>query len=183
MTDSPVPLAGSTLVLGPSNAGKTRLTARALDAWIDAEGPDGVVVLDFAPEIERDGRLLGGRLDRFTSIPDAAWYGAIEARAPRSEGESDAAALDLARENAGNARRVLDAAPDGPRAVFVNDATIPFQADGDPGPLTAYCDAADLAVLNCLESDELGTGDPVSRNERTALATLRAWADRVRRLG
>ena len=182
MTDPPVPLAGSTLILGPSNAGKTTLTARALDAWIDDAGPGGVV-LDFAPEIERDGRLLGGRLDRFTSIPDAAWHGAIEAHAPRFEAESDEAALALARENAEHARRLLDAAPDDPCAVFVNDATIPLQADGDPAPLTAYCDAADLAVLNAFESDELGTDDRLSRNERAALSTLRAWADRVRRLG
>jgi hypothetical protein len=38
-------------------------------------------------------------------------------------------------------------------------------------------------VLNAFESDELGTDDPVSRREREVLATLRAWADRVVRLG
>lgn len=182
MTDLPFPLSGSTLILGPSNTGKTRLTARALDTWLDRAGTDGVVVLDFAPELEREGHLLGGHLDRFTTVPDAVWYGAIEAHAPRAESGDAETALDLARANATLACRVLDAAPDDPRAVFVNDATISFQADGDLSALLAYCDGAEVTVLNAFESDELGRDDPVSRNERAALSGLRAWADRVHRL-
>jgi len=182
VTDLPVPLAGSTLILGPANVGKTTLTARALEAWIHRESPEEVVVVDVAPEIERDGQLLGGRLDRFTSVPDDAWYGILEAHAPRSEGATDEEALALARENADRAGRLLGAAPGDPRAVFVNDATIPFQADGDPGRLADYCDLANVAVLNAFESDELGTEDSVSRNEREALSALRGWADRVHEL-
>ncbi|MFB6305349.1 MAG: hypothetical protein ABEH47_09290 [Haloferacaceae archaeon] len=181
MTDLPFPLSGSTLVTGPSNAGKTRLTAAALDAWVDANGPEGVVVIDFAPVVERDGDVLGGRLTQFTSVPDDAWYGVLEAHAPRAEGADEAAALALARDNAARAARLLDAAPD-PRAAFVNDATIPYQADGDPSPLTAYCDRAGVAVLNAFDSDELGDDDPVSRGDRAALAALDAWADRRVRL-
>jgi hypothetical protein len=182
VTGVPFPPSGSTLILGPSNVGKTRRTARALEAWVDRSGVEGAVVLDFAPEIERDGRLLGGRLDRFTDVPDGAWDGVLEAHAPRAGSDSAEGALALARENADRAGRLLDAAPEDPRAVFVNDATIPAQADGDPGALTAYCDRAGTAVLNAFESDELGVDDPVSRNERAALSGLRAWADRVRRL-
>jgi len=182
VTGLPFALEGSTLILGPSNAGKTALTARALAAWIDDVGTDGVVVLDFAPEIEREGRLLGGRLDRFTDVPGGVFYGVLSAHAPRAESESEEEALDLARENADRAGRILESAPPDPPAVFVNDATIPFQADGDPSSLADYCDAAECAVLNAFESDELGTEDPVSRNEREALSELGAWADRVHRL-
>jgi hypothetical protein len=170
-------------VTGPSNAGKTRLTARALEAWIDAVGPDGVVALDFAPEFEREGTLLGGRLTRFTAIPGGVWYRAIEARAPRAAGGSAAETRRLASANAARSERVLAAAPSSPRAVFVNDATIPFQSGDLPvSTLTDYCDRAEAAVLNAFESEELGFDDPASRAERSALAELDEWADRHVRL-
>lgn len=179
MSDLPFPLSGATLIVGPSRAGKTRLTARALDAWIERAGVEGVVVLEFAPEVERDGRVLGGRLDRFTTIPDGAWYGVLDAHAPRSESESDGEAVALARENAERAGQLLDGAPD-PRAVFVNDATIPLQHGSfAPDRLTGYCDRAECVVLNAFEGDELGTEDPVSRREREALEGLREWARRT----
>ncbi|MFB6172002.1 MAG: hypothetical protein ABEJ23_05665 [Haloarculaceae archaeon] len=183
MTDDlPFPLRGSTLITGPSNAGKTRLTALALRRWVEREGSAGVVVLEFAPELERDGRVLGGRLDRFGPLPTHDWIGVVEAHAPRAEGADVEAAFGLARSNAARARAVLDAAPADPRAVFVNDATIPFQAGAAPTPLTDYCERATVAVLNAFESDELGTDDPVSRYERAARETLEAWADRHVRL-
>lgn len=181
-TDDRVPLSGTTLIVGPSNVGKTQLTARAIERWIERHGPSGVVVFEFAPEVERDGRLLGGRLDRFTTAPDETWVGTIDAHAPRADSDDERGAVELARDNATRAERVIDTAPD-PRAVFVNDATIPLQSDRLAAErLVSYCDRADCAVLNAFESDELGTSDPVSRNERDALDALRAWADRVVRL-
>ena len=183
MTEPPVPHKGRTLILGPSQTGKTRRTARALESWIDEEGTDGVVVLDFAPEFERDGTILGGRLDRFTTIPDAVWYGVIEAHAPRAAGETPEETQALARENATRARQVIDACPD-PIAAFVNDATIPFQHDSlEPERLTNALDSADHVVLNAFESEELGTDDPVSRREKAVLDEFRAWSDRTIDLG
>ena len=179
-----VPLDGTTLVVGPSNAGKTRLTALALDSWVDAHGPAGCVVLDFAPAVERDGEILGGPLTQFTTVPDGTYHGVVDAHAPRSEAADDDGALDLAAENADAARATLEAAPTDPRAVFVNDATIALQADPTVTErLTGYCRQADCAVLNAFESEELGVENPVSRNERAALASLRAWTDRVVELG
>lgn len=184
MTDPfPSDLDGTVLVTGPSNVGKTRLTADALSLWLDANGPDGVVVLEFAPELERGGRVLGGRLDRFGPLPDDAWVGVLDAHAPRAEGESEAESAALAEANAANAATILASTPPEPRAVFVNDATIPFQhPSGDLDRLLGYCDRAACAVLNAFESDELGTADPVSRQERRALERLHAWADRSVRL-
>ncbi|MEF8827920.1 MAG: hypothetical protein V5A15_05055 [Haloarcula sp.] len=180
MTGVEFPLSGSTLVTGPSNAGKTRTTAAALEAWLDREGPEGVVVLDFAPELERDGTVLGGRLDRFVTVPEPVWVGRIDASAPRAESETDEQAVALARENARRAECEMDRLPPNPRAVFVNDATIPFQHDPTAvGRLTDYCDGADVAVLNAFDSAELGVDDPVSRAERDALDRLRRWADRT----
>jgi hypothetical protein len=180
MTSLPFSLVDTTLLTGPSNTGKTRLTAHAMEAWVADCGPTGVVALDFAPEVEYDSRLLGGRLSRFTIVPHTGWYGVIEAHAPRAEGESNATVHELATTNSENAVRLLDAAPADPTAVFVNDATIPFQS-GDLAPcrLTEYCDRAEVAVLNAFESDELGTEHPVSRHERDALAVLKRWVNQI----
>jgi len=180
----PFPLRGTTLITGPSNTGKTRLTARALDAWVADRGAEGVVVLEFAPEIERDGVLLGGRLDRFVEIPDAAFHGVLDAHAPRSATDDENEARQYAADNAERARSILDAAPATPEAVFVNDATIPFQHErGDPDRLLSYCEDAEAAVLNAFESDELGSDHPVTRRERDALDRLAASADRRVELG
>lgn len=168
------------MITGPSNAGKTRLTARALDAWVAERGAEGVVVLEFAPEVERDGVLLGGRLDRFVEIPDPAFRGVLDAHAPRAAASDEIEAGEFAADNAERARSILDAAPDAPTAVFVNDATIPFQHEaGDPDRLISYCEEAEAAVLNAFESEELGVDDPVSRCERAALDRLRECVDRT----
>ncbi|MEF8856722.1 MAG: hypothetical protein V5A16_04805 [Haloplanus sp.] len=185
MTDAdlPFPLAGTTLIVGPSNVGKTRLTARALTAWLDHEGAEGVVVLEFAPEVERDGRVLGGRLDRFVTPPADVWRGVVDARAPRATADTEAEAAALAADNARRAANVFDAAPADPRAVFVNDATIPFQhPDADPSRLLDYCAGTEVAVLNALEADAIAGSDPVSRVERATLSSFRERADRVIRL-
>jgi hypothetical protein len=195
----PFPLSGSTLVVGPSNVGKTTLTARALERWVDAHGPAGVVVFDFGPELERDGRLLGGRLSRFTDLldgpateesratvsrtADGLWYGVLDAYAPRAGSDTEAEAVALAGENAWGAAELFARAPTRPAAVFVNDATIAFQhPTGDVDRLLAYCRRADAAVVNAFESDELGTDDAVSRQERRVLESLETGVDRVRRL-
>ncbi|GAB3040372.1 hypothetical protein [Natronobiforma cellulositropha] len=179
-----IPETGRVLVTGPSNVGKTRLTARALERWLATRGPDGVAVLEFAPELERDGRLLGGRLERFTEYPPAVWAGVLEAHAPRAAAATATEAQALARENARRATAILESVPADPAAVFVNDATIPFQhGSAEPSALLARCADADLVVANAFESDELGVDDPLSRRERRVLETLSAWADVHVRLG
>lgn len=182
-TDRPFPLAGRTLVVGPSNVGKTRLTARALAAWVDREGTDGVVVLEFGPEFEHDGRVLGGRLSRFGELPEGVWEGVLDAHAPRAQGTTEAESVQLAADNAVGAAELLESVPSDPRAVFVNDATIPFQHErGAPEQLLAYCADAELTVLNAFENREFDPDNRVSRQERRALDALEKWADRVVRL-
>jgi hypothetical protein len=180
MADLPFPLTGTTLLTGPSNTGKTRLTARALTVWVAEHGTDGVVALDFAPELRQNDRLLGGFLTRFTDIPDDVWYGRVDADAPRAAGATEAESLELAAANARQSKQLVETAPADPHAVFINDATIPFQASVfDPTVLFAYCDTAAGVILNAFESDELGVDDAISRNERTTLSALRSWADCV----
>ncbi|MFW5938364.1 MAG: hypothetical protein ACOCSN_05410 [Halanaeroarchaeum sp.] len=185
MTGLGFPLTGSTLIVGPSGAGKTRRTARALEAWIDREGPGDAVVLEFGPEYEHGERVLGRRLRRYTDVPVDVWTGEVDAYAPRAESESERERRELARANATAVADALANAPDlrasdAATAVFVNDTTIGFQHPrGDIERLLAYCDAADVAVLNAFESDELGTDDSVSVRERRVVRRLRAWADRT----
>jgi hypothetical protein len=174
---------GRVLLTGPSNAGKTRHTAKALAEWIDSQGPTGVSVLDFAPELERNGVLLGGRLSRFTEIPEEAWVGVIDAHAPRAESESEEVARELARENATQAMAMIKAMPSS-KAVFINDATIPFQHEaGDIETLLAACKDAELVVVNAFSGTALGSEDSISRREREARKRLTEWADTHERLG
>lgn len=180
MTHLPFPLAGSTLITGPSNVGKTRLTARALHAWLIDHGPTGVVIFEFGPEFRHEGRILGRHLARFESIPDAVWVGEIDAHAPRAAGTTIEESVQLAAENARRAAQVLAAAPHDPQAVFVNDATIAFQHEtSDLGAFTGYWDQAECVVVNAFESDELGTTDPISQQEQAALDALKHWANRI----
>jgi hypothetical protein len=173
---SGLPLEGRVLITGPSNVGKTRLTARALERWIEERGVEGVAILEFAPELERDGVLLGGRLSRFVEIPEAAWAGVLDAHAPRAEGETPEEAQRLARENAIEGVRIVESMPPA-RAVFVNDATIPFQHAGDVEALLSACEGAELVVMNAFAGEELGRDDPISRRERGARRRLIEWAD------
>jgi len=177
-------LRGSTLLLGPSNVGKTKRTATLLERWTATHGGRGVVVLDFAPEVVRaDGTVLGGRITRFATPPDDGWTGILDSYAPRASAPTAADALELARRNAENARRLLDAAPE-PTALFVNDATIPFQhPTAETAPLLELIETADCAVLNAFESTELGRDGPVSRTEANTRRILRDAVRRVRRLG
>lgn len=172
-----VPTSGRVLLTGPSNVGKTRLTARAFAAWVEEHGPDDVAILDFAPEIEREGILLGGRLDRFLDVPDRAWAGILDAHAPRAASDTEKEALDLARENAVNGMKLVEALPPS-RAVFVNDATIPFQHEtGDVEAMLSACEDSEFVVINAFSGNELGTEDPISRREREARRRLAEWAD------
>lgn len=184
MTDAlPFPLTGTTFIQGPTGAGKTTLTARALRRWLDRHGSDGVVILDFGPDVEGADRRIGGRLDRVFEVPPSVWYGRIDAHGPRSEGSDGGETAALARVNAEAVSRLLESAPTSPTAVFVNDVTIAAHHDLDVlSSILAYCDRGECAVVNGFVGDELGVDDPVSRLERRGIERLRGWADRTVRL-
>ncbi len=183
MNAGTVPLSGVTLIVGPLQAGKTHATAEILTRWLDRHGGSDVVVLDFAPSIPTEDGVIGGRIDRFIELPDSVWYGTIEARGPRSEGDSIAEMQSLAKQNADRVRHILKRAPASPRAVFVNDVTIGYQHDPDDlDMLQGYCQEAACVVLNAYEGDELTRADPISINERAVLDSLRQWSDREIRL-
>ena len=178
-----LPTTGRVLITGPSNVGKTRRTAGVLAEWVEHRGEADVAILDFAPELERNGVLLGGRLSRFIAFPEKAWTGVVDAYAPRAESENGDEARKLARENATRAMAMIEAMPPS-KAVFVNDATIPFQHEtGDIEALLAACEDAELVVMNAFWGNELGSEDLISRREREARKQLEEWAETHERLG
>ncbi len=177
-----LPSAGRVLLTGPSNVGKTRHTARSLAEWVEARGAEGVAILDFPPEVEREGVLLGGQLSRFIDLPEGAWTGVLDARAPRAEGKTDEKACELARENAREGMELVESMPSS-TAAFANDTRIPFQYEaGEIEALLAACVGAELVVMNAFSGSELGIADPISRREREARRELEAWADTHERL-
>lgn len=180
MTELPFPLVGRTLIIGPSNVGKTKLTARALETWLKEFGSAGVVVFEFGPEYEHKGRLLGGQLSRFIQLPDTVWTGIIDAHAPRAAANSPSEAARFAKRNATRAMTVFEQAPPDPTAVFINDITIPFQHDrGELEVLIRYCRGAELVVANAYAGAELGSADRISHREQRVLEHLQDWSDRV----
>ena len=182
MTD--VPLHGRTLIVGGLRTGKTTATAEALDRWLNQHGTDGVVVLDFAPEIETDDGLIGGYLERYITIPDEVHHGVAMVRGPRSESSTATEAQAIAATNARRIRTIIENAPPSPRAVFVNDVTLGVQHDpADVDPLVRYCSHADCVVLNGYEGFDFSPDDPITMAERRALDRLKRWADRVVDLG
>lgn len=184
MTDDDIPLTGTTLIVGPLRAGKTRMTAAVLKRWLDEYGPSGVVVIDTAPEIESDEGLIGGRLDRFIDVPSAVFYGAVATSGPRAEGSSSEESRRIAKENAERARMLIESAPPTPRAVFVNDVTLAFQYDPSAvDDIATYWQDAECVVINAYEGSAFDKDDPISKNERRALARLKQFADRVIDLG
>ncbi len=179
---SRVPRSGRTLITGRSGVGKTRLTAAALQRWLDECGPADVVVLEFAPEVMHDGRLVGGRLHRHFDIPAQVWQGVIDAHAPRIEGNEPQEIDRLAKANAIAAQRVIDAIPPDPMAVFINDVTIPFHHPvASLDELLAKIRAAECVVINAFDSDELES-ESIAVRERSVLRALESWADHVVRL-
>ena len=174
-----VPTDGRTLIRGPSNVGKTRLTAAALGRHLDRSGPNGVAVLEFAPEIQVGERMVGGRLDRFIDVPQDVWVGKIEARAPRLEGETEAESLAIAAANATAAEQIMAAMPARPRALFINDATIPFQHPSSrPAYWLSQWKHAEVAICNAYRGNELGGGS-ISNRERNVQGRLESWATTV----
>jgi hypothetical protein len=69
-------------------------------------GPTASLYSTPPPKVERDGRILGGHLDRLTELPDGVWSGVLDAHAPQADGQSEAETLDLAAANARHAERI-----------------------------------------------------------------------------
>lgn len=181
MTDRPD--RGRLLITGASGTGKTRATARALREWVRTHGSREVAILEFGPEVSYEGRTIGRRLDQYVPLPPRAWRGVVDTHAPRIEGATPDAVRRLAAENARVAAAVIEGMPTDRRAVFVNDATIPFQhPTADPALLLDRLADVEYAVLNAYTGEEFGDA-AIAEHEREVVARFRAWADREDVLG
>lgn len=183
MAEPPLPT-GRLLLTGPTGSGKTRRTAELLRGWVDAKGPQDVVVLEFAPEHERaDGQVLGRRLERFTEIPDEVLYLLVETRAPRASRQTAEKAIEVAQGNAPACQRAIEEIPEPVAALFINDATMAYHVPGsDPAPLLARIRTAGVAVVNALDPEGFETEHPITKQERRVLAQIEDAVDRTQRL-
>ncbi|XGI84010.1 hypothetical protein ACEU6E_01805 [Halorutilales archaeon Cl-col2-1] len=180
-----VSFSGSILVSGGLNVGKTRLTAETLVRYADKYPEAETVLLDFAPELMKDGDLVGGHVSRFVDVPETVSEYVLEANAPRLESDTEDGAVELARENHDKGVGLVESAPHDPDAVFVNDATIPFQyPDSDSGTLVEYCERADDCLLNVYDPRSGGDTETVLSDsgvlnspEAATVESLRGWAD------
>ena len=176
----PFPLQGSTLITGPSNSGKTRLTSKALEKWTSLNGSKNVIVLEFGPEYLYNGRVLGRHLSRFTTLNSDIWYGYLETYAPRAESKNEKEALKMASMNSERAETLISTLPPTKKAIFINDITIPLQSPSQNlDTLINYCDGAECSVINAFKGTELGSNDPISKFEKSSLSKLQKWADRT----
>lgn len=173
-----------TLILGEVNSGKTRLTRRILEAFLEA-GEGSILVVDLSPRPQSDrgqedlhgvgGRLLAERPPGLTVLETVLY-------APRLESRDEDSARKLAKENAGRIQELLQRAEAmRPCALFVNDASMYLQA-GDGRRFHAWVRSAPTAVVNAYLGRSLGSG-ALSRREREAVLKLMEQADRRILLG
>jgi hypothetical protein len=156
--------AGRVLILGPSRSGKTIACARALAAYLNANGPHGVAVLDFAPAYRTDdGRVIGERIERYLSIPPGVLHFVVPTRAPRASTKDPAAALAIAKENAVACNRVLERLP----------GHIGLERIG----------SAHFAVLTALDPVHFDDRHPITIQERAVIAALERQVEHVLRTG
>lgn len=172
---------GHVLITGPSNTGKTLACARALLQYVQAHGPEGVAVLEFAPEhTKSDGNVVGRRLTQFMPIPEGCLHFVVPTRAPRLESSTPEQAIDIARANAEACQKILTLLPEQTAAIFVNDATMPFHVPGaDPGVLLRHLRGANVAVATALDPVDLDAEHPITKQERAVLAALAKNMDKV----
>lgn len=178
-----------TLIVGDINSGKTRLSKRILEGFLDCREGD-VIIVDLAPYIlrydlarKRDLSGVGGALE---APPDHVNRGNVRRFSaglvpPRLRAKTQEEALFYAGQNAliieGMFRRAFEGRVE---ILFVNDCSMYLQA-GDPSRLLEWIRAAKTAVVNGYYGTRLG-GGPVSEREREGMDHLMANCDRLIRL-
>ncbi|RLG51181.1 MAG: hypothetical protein DRN99_08855 [Thermoproteota archaeon] len=138
-----------TLIVGEVGSGKTSMTAWLLAQAIEVEPLEAITVLDFAPESFTARELrAGGSIREYIRIPRELRYLKAHVRGPRLQSKTREEALEIARENARETSRLLEAYIKSPTPVlFVNDVTIHLHA-GSLSLLMRALGEAQTAVLN-----------------------------------
>jgi hypothetical protein len=185
--DSPIPpeefLHRFTLIIGEVNTGKTTLTQKILDAFLQADG-GRVAVVDLAPDIgpsDLKGRTagIGGTL-KATGDHRVRYYH-CPIHAPRLQGKDELETLRLADENAqlieSLFEQALEEKVDG---LFVNDCSLYLQA-GEPHKLIRWIGSPETAIVNGYDGEFLGPGI-LSTRERAGMADLINHCDHLIRL-
>ncbi len=176
------------LIVGDVGSGKTAQTARLLAEAIAAIGPNGVTVIDMAPERRQWKRTtVGGHLTEFLResegirvlLPSEKLY------APRLEGSNANEVASLATCNARVIKLLLEEYSAKPTSVlFMNDVSIYLQA-GSVNILMKAIARAKTVVANSYEGTALeeDRNSGISKRERDGLAALKTAMNHVLTLG
>jgi len=170
-----------TLIAGDVKAGKTMLTQRLLEAYLD-NGQGSVTVVDCTPTImPSDVRGIspggvGGRLRVSPSPRVRVFFGPISPPRLRARGPEEAEGL--AQENAQIIEGLFrDALAQKRDALFVNDCSLYLHA-GKPETLLLWLRSTHTSVVNgyygCFFPDS-----PLTRREREGMAFLMERCDRL----
>jgi len=170
-----------TLIVGEVGSGKTTLTAELLAQAIKAEPIEAITVLDFAPRsFTARGLKAGGAIDEYIQLPRELRYIKACVRGPRLQSKTRVEALAIARENARETSRLLEAYIRSPTPVlFVNDVTIHLHA-GSLSLLTRALEEAQTAILNAYRGVRI-PAEPleITERERRGVAELAKRVDVV----
>lgn len=176
------------LIVGDVGSGKTAQTAKLLAEATAVIGPNGVTVIDMAPERRQwKGATVGGHLTEFLResegirvlLPSEKLY------APRLEGSNANEVASLATRNARVIKLLLEEYSTKPTTVlFMNDVSMYLQA-GSVNILMKAIARAKTVVANSYEGTALeeDRNSGISKRERDGLAALKAAVDHVLTLG
>lgn len=160
------------LIVGDVGRGKTKLTARLLEAIAERLGLSSVTVIDMAPTTLPD---IGARLSAYTDVVQKIRYFAPPViRGPRLEGKTADEVLELAEANRAAIEPLLDAYLANPTPILVvNDLSIYLHA-GDLRRVLECARVADTFLANAYSgttlSDDKGSG--VTEREKSLLNKL-----------
>ncbi len=161
-----------TLIMGEVNTGKTTLLGRLL-AELAAQGREGLVVVDLAPEAVGG---VGGKM-KLPAAEGLRVYSPTLA-APRLSGGSPREVEALAQANGRRIEEVFAAyLADPGQVLFINDVSLYLQSR-EPEGLWPVLEATPTVVMNGYYGRSLGR-DPFSRRERERMERLRRYCHRV----
>jgi hypothetical protein len=165
-----------TLIMGPVNSGKTRLTATLLNTMYAAGWGRRIVVLDLAPDMVQG---IGGKLDP-RGYDGVCWL-TCPLKPPRLSGRDSVEMQNLAEMNAQAIEPLLDRVLAVRRTVLViNDASMYLQA-GSLRRFKSVAAAYPSAVMNAYHGDSFIKA-PFTEIEHLRVENLARWCDRALRL-
>ncbi|MCX8189378.1 MAG: hypothetical protein N3F64_06670 [Nitrososphaeria archaeon] len=147
------------LIIGDVGRGKTRLTAKILDALVSNGLSKHITVIDMAPTAKN----VGARISAYTeNVKNVRYFFSEKIRGPRIEGKNASEVLEIARANKEIVEKFLEEYLDNPTEILiVNDLTLYLHA-GDISKILDLMERSKTFVANAyygnILSDDKNSG-------------------------